>query len=388
MHFVARIDRRASGCKLGPYGNQEFAKGKDADALNKLKFIAAFSDISDAPKHLGKYAKYPEDMMSWFEMSLNEALNSSKSADGGSANVHSFVREDSDRGTTYILGHTPPIIPELPQRTTSNIGKGAIGTGIRNSPSKQARKRIVLETLPADPKDLKLVHLFDPESRFTSWAKQASEISVNVPNFRDADGLLITPRDYETKLPDKQLVEVTGSFRMWEIPPKKKQGFSDNGARAFNFMIQKLQILPATVDHHAVLTSRAPSISAKSVSISDNVDPMDDVHVSDPLVNHGDDAGSSNTAANTGNIARATTPQPSGVQANINATPGLSGPLAAMDLVSTAVTSAIAEDNDYATISEGEYEQSGSSPSKRKQDKQHGSTRTKNARVTRSNDLG
>ncbi|KIJ27159.1 hypothetical protein M422DRAFT_71734 [Sphaerobolus stellatus SS14] len=381
MHFVARIDRRAGGCKLGPYGNQEFAKGKDVDALNKLKFIVALSDISDAPKELAKYAKYPEDTMSWFEMCLNEALNAGKSADTGAPNTHSFIREDSERGITYILAHTLPIVPDLPQRTTSSVGGG-----IRNSPSKQARKPIVLHTLPTNAKDLKLIHLFDPENRFTSWSSQAVDIAVRVPNFRDADGILISPRDYDKKLLDKQLVEVTGSFGMREIPPKKKHGISDNGSRAFNFMLQKLQVLPATTDYHAVLTGSAMSNAGESVPKMNSADVMDIVGLPVNVVGSVDVQSSNGDAVDTAKDSRSTTPQRNSIPSSAHTTPGLSVPLAAMGLNSGSKSSPIPEADEEDTISESEYEDSGSSPNKRKQIKQNGSTRNKNARVTRKRD--
>ncbi|KIJ31210.1 hypothetical protein M422DRAFT_267164 [Sphaerobolus stellatus SS14] len=214
FNFVGIIDHDIHWTKLDAYGNLEYnSQTINADLITKMKYQIAVKDFGNMFSYVSKWAKYAQDLLWWLERAQIEKLDANKSSNTPSPLVHSFVREDSETGDCYIILNTYPIVTSIPPKTTDQVGRQAIGSGIKGSPVKRVDKPAV-GTILIDPRKLKLIHLRDPSDRFSPLWSQARDIPLSIPNIRDDKGILISARDYDQKLVHGQLVDIEGTLRL------------------------------------------------------------------------------------------------------------------------------------------------------------------------------
>ncbi|KIJ44421.1 hypothetical protein M422DRAFT_252016 [Sphaerobolus stellatus SS14] len=240
--------------KWEPKGPQAvWYKEGEREAINKIKYVIVFGDIDLTSPVLAKATKFPRDILWYHETTLTTTLDKNKQREGPPPLIHSFSKLDPDDKSFYVIGHTFPIIQELPQKTIESVGgKAAIGSGIRDSPPK-AHRRPAPVPLPA------------------------GYITFIIP----------------LKLPHRQCVEVIGSMHIWKISGKTVDEIKQRSSRAFNFMIHKLQVLPTANDQKAVLlkvpsTNRGVSASGHNAgrSVAKENNDANNVPQDDPVYQH------------------------------------------------------------------------------------------------------
>ncbi|KIJ32542.1 hypothetical protein M422DRAFT_265557 [Sphaerobolus stellatus SS14] len=249
-----------------------------------------------------------------------------------------------DDKSFYVIGRTFLIIQELHQKTIESVGgKAAIGSGIRDSPTKALRRPAPVP-LPAD-------HFV--------W-NQWRDIQVRVPNFHAANGLLIAPRDYDNKLPHGQYVEVIGSMRIANNVPQDDPVYQ-------HAYTPPIEPAPQGVGEN-LEAPEDPAPNGNDI-IGDEEDEVGDVvyefiiptPASDPM---------------TPERLAMLTPSKTLI------TPGFSSSVSAMELEFNPADVPIPEDQD-STVSDND-QSTKSSRSKCKQAKQGSSARDKIVRLTRS----